>query len=118
MIELNAKFVEANTVIATKAGAIAVTPPLDGDYYIARVPLYKDQAIVVFPKFFTIGCGFQLEEEDWNTNLPLQTDAEEIYNHIKKNKHYREISKGQCVAAIKELQNWAKENLTPDGKPK
>lgn len=69
------------------------------------MPLYKDQAIVIFPKFGTIGCGFA-QEEDWNTNLPLSCDAEEIYNHIRHNKKYKQITDAQCLAAIRELRDW------------
>ena len=66
-------------------GDVAITPPIDQDFFIARVVLYQDQAICIFPKFFTIGCGFA-KEEDWNTNLPIRCDAEEIYAHIEHNK--------------------------------
>ena len=114
MIEVNKDFVEANTTFkfGENGGTMAITPPLDADYFIARVPLFKDQAIVIFPKFFTIGCGFAKEEEDWNTNLPLSTEAEQIYNHIKVNKHYDEITDEQCIAAIRELQEWRKKHLS------
>lgn len=106
MIEVNERFREVNTTIATATGgAISITPPIESSYFIARVPLFKDQAIQIFPKFFTIGCGFA-QEEDWNTNLPLSTDANTIFNHIKHNKKYEEISDQQCIDAIKELQKW------------
>jgi hypothetical protein len=65
--------------------------------------LYRDQAIVCFPKFGLIGCGFALEE-DWNTNLPLGCSAEEIYAHIAHNKKYKHITEDECIAAIKLLQ--------------
>ncbi len=109
MIEVNENFHPENTVISTTRGAIAITPPLDAEYFIARVPLAKDQALVIFPKFFTIGCGFA-REEDWNTNLPLAVPAEQIYDHIKHNKRYSEITDEQCISAIRELQQWWKEN--------
>lgn len=101
MVEVNASFKEVPTVF----GSVMITPPLDAGYFIARVPLFQDQAIVCFPKFGTIGCGFA-QEEDWNTNLPLGLDAERIYSHIKHNKKYAEISDEQCLNAIRELQTW------------
>ena len=86
-------------------GDVAITPPIDQDFFIARVVLYQDQAICIFPKFFTIGCGFA-KEEDWNTNLPIRCDAEEIYAHIEHNKFYDAISREQCLEAIRLLQDW------------
>lgn len=71
--------------------------------WVARVVLHKDQAIVCFPKFGTIGCGFA-QEEDWNTNLPIRCGAEEIYQHIKHNKKYEEITDEMCLEAIRALQ--------------
>jgi hypothetical protein len=106
MIEVNKQFIESDTEIHTKTGGIvSITPPIGSSYFIARVPLFKDQAIQIFPKFFTIGCGFA-QEEDWNTNLPLGCDAVKIYGHIRHNKKYSEITDEQCIAAIEELQGW------------
>lgn len=78
---------------------VMMTPALDEDFWVFRIKLYKDQAIVGFPKFTTIGIGFALED-DWNTNLPYQCEIEKIYNHIKKNKKYKEITKAICIEAI------------------
>ena len=114
MIEVNDHFIEADTDIQTGSGVISITPPIGADYFIARVPLFKDQAIQIFPKFFTVGCGFS-QEEDWNTNLPLSTSAKRIYGHIEHNKKYDEITEEQCIAAIEELQAWWKKRETPNG---
>lgn len=83
------------------AGGIMVmmTPEIDEDYWLFRVKLFKDQAIVAFPKFGTIGIGFALEE-DWNTNLPYDCTSEEIYKHIRVNKKYKNIRKEKCIKAI------------------
>lgn len=78
---------------------VMMTPALDEDFWVFRIKLYKDQAIVGFPKFTTIGIGFALED-DWNTNLPYQCEIENIYNHIKINKKYKEITKAICIEAI------------------
>ena len=61
-----------------------------------------------FPKFSTIGIGF-VQEDDWNTNLPYTSTTETIYNHIKHNKKYKQITKAQVIKAIKMLQKAAKE---------
>lgn len=83
-----------------------VTPPLDENFWIMRVKLSKKQAIVCFPKFGVIGCGFQHEGDDWNTNLPIgrQVTPEAMYEHIKCNKGDDSISKEDCIAAIRLLE--------------
>lgn len=82
---------------------ILVTPPIDGDYWLMRVPLSDKQAVVCFPKFLTIGIGFQ-QEDDWNTNLPWTCGAEKIFDHIRHNKGDESISDEDCLSAIKMLQ--------------
>lgn len=64
---------------------ILLTPTIGEDYWLYRVRLTEDQAVVGFPKFFTIGIGFAVEE-DWNTNLPYKTEATEIAKHIHDNR--------------------------------
>lgn len=81
-----------------------ITPLIDEDYWVFRIKLFKDQALLAFPKFGTLGIGFALEEEDWNTNLPYNKGASIIFNHIKCNKKYKEITDQECIAAIKVLQ--------------
>ena len=76
----------------------------DTDEFLFVVRLFKNQSIVAFPKFSScIGIGFY-EEEDYNTNLPYQCKAEEIYEHIKCNKKYKEIKKKDCIKAIEKIQ--------------
>lgn len=82
-----------------------VTPNIDKDYWMMRVPVSQKQAIVCFEKFMTIGIGFQVEDADWNTNLPWLCDAEKIYDHIKVNKGQKHITRQKCIAAIKLLQS-------------
>jgi len=79
---------------------VMLTPPIDENFWLFRVPVSDNQAIVAFPKFFTIGVGFQ-HEEDWNTNLPYTCDPEEIFNHISHNKGDDSISNEDCIEAIK-----------------
>lgn len=80
-----------------------VTPPINENYWLMRVPLTKTQAVVIFPKFGTIGCGFQVEKEDWNTNLPISCSSSQILDHIWKN-HGGEVTKPQVKEAIELLQ--------------
>lgn len=108
MVEVNARFLKANDTFESAQGAIAITPPLDEDYWTYRVPLKHGQAIVAFPKFFTIGCGFA-QEEDWNTNLPISCSAREIYAHIEHNKKYDDITREECIAAIEAIQKVVEE---------
>lgn len=82
---------------------LMITPPIDEDFWLFRVPVSDKQAIVAFPKFGVIGIGFQ-HEEDWNTNLPSGTDAVEIYDHIKHNKGDAKIPRARCIEAIQLIQ--------------
>lgn len=107
-LEINKDFAEANNIVQLGSGvSLEFTPPLDEDYWLFRVKLFEDQAIVGFPKFGTIGIGFA-QEDDWNTNLPYTQDAAQIYDHIKHNKAHDEISDEDCLAAIRLIQEAAK----------
>ena len=90
---------------ATNGDVIMVTPAIDESFWLFRVPLTESQAIVAFPKFTVIGIGFQ-KEEDWNTNLPSNCDAEEIFNHISHNKSDDNISDNDCIKAIQMLKDF------------
>lgn len=92
------------------APSMLVTPPLDETFWLWRVPVSRDQAIVAFPKFGTVGCGFQHEHDDWNTNLPISCSSEEIYNHIKRNKGDRNIKKADCIKAIEIIRKAVKQS--------
>ena len=89
-------------------GPIMLTPSLGEDYWAYRVMLSDRQAILGFPKFFTVGIGFAVEEEDWNTNLPYTCGADEILQHIRHNKGDESISDDDCLAAIRLIQGAAK----------
>ena len=110
------QFVEQKLGIAGSPYLVMVTPAIDENYWLFRVRLTDKQAIVGFPKFTTIGIGFQMEE-DWNTNLPYSCSAEEIYNHIKHNKADPTITKARCIEALKLLQKTIQERWeTPEKK--
>lgn len=83
------------------------TPEITEGYWRYRVRLSETQSIVGFPKFFTVGIGFAVEE-DWNTNLPYTCDTERIYSHIRGNKGDKRISKAACLEAIRMIQDAAK----------
>lgn len=93
-----------------KIGSIGmVTPAIDDGYWLARVRVSKGNAVVCFPKFCTIGIGFQ-NETDWNTNLPFGCSAEEIYDHIRHNAG-RGVRRDTCIAAIQMLREFAAKHL-------
>jgi hypothetical protein len=104
-IEVNEKFAKAKDSFQVGDGILLITPPLNEEYWAYRVPLKHGQAIVAFPKFGMLGCGFA-KEKDWNTNLPLDCKAKEIFAHIKHNKRYRDIPDADCIAAIQALKDF------------
>lgn len=111
-IEVNEAFMAAITDIELPGGiVVSVTPPLDGEYWAARVPIDERQAVVCFPKFGTIGIGFQHEDHDWNTNLPYRVSAEDIYEHIKVNKNRKgkrcRVERATIIEAIEILRQFA-----------
>jgi hypothetical protein len=107
-LEVNASFVEENNTVNIPGGTVMITPPLNEGYWMARVKVSEEQAVVCFPKFGTIGIGFQ-HEEDWNTNLPYGCDAEKIFDHIAHNKGDDNISDELCIQAIETLRAFARE---------
>lgn len=80
--------------------SLMITPPIDEDYWLIRVQVGGDQAIVGFPKFATIGVGFA-KEEDWNTNFPYRCNPLAIWEHIKHNKGDVNIPDERCIEAIR-----------------
>ena len=44
-------------------GGILMTPAIGEDYWVFRVQLHEDQALLAFPKFFQLGIGFAQEED-------------------------------------------------------
>lgn len=79
---------QADETGAVSAGDATVlfTPPISEDYWEYRVMVADGQAVVGFPKFFTVGIGFAVEDYDWNTNLPYTVEAESIRAHIWSNR--------------------------------
>jgi len=61
IVEFNTKFHRAEDTMAYGKSLVMFTPPVGEDYWLFRVKLFKDQAIIGFPKFGTIGIGFAIE---------------------------------------------------------
>lgn len=87
-----------------RLGEMMMTPAVHPGYWSYRVAVSEKQAIVAFPKFETIGVGFQYEQ-DWNTNLPWTCDPETILDHIAHNKDDSTIPDALCLEAIKMIQD-------------
>jgi len=105
-LELNSKKVEEDGIFKLSSGhQVLMTPSIDEDYWLVRVPLTENQAVVGFPKFGLIGIGFQ-NEDDWNTNLPSTCSAKQILDHIKHNKGDDSISDEDCLEAIQMIQEY------------
>jgi len=102
-LEFRNEFKKKQDSFKTGGVTIMMTPPLDEDYWVFRIKLHLEQALVAFPKFGTLGIGFA-EEDDWNTNLPYTCETEYIYKHIRKNKKYKQITKAKCIEAIEILR--------------
>lgn len=92
-----------------RVGPISLTPMVEPDYWAYRVVLTEGQAVVGFPKFSTVGIGFAVEE-DWNTNLPALTPAEQILAHIGRNKGDDGIDDADVLAAIRLVQAAVRED--------
>lgn len=94
-VEINSRFLEADTTIRVGAGLVMFTPPLDDEYWLFRVKLTDKQAIVGFPKFGTIGIGFQVEDYDWNTNLPFSCEPQKnLRSHQRKQRRRLDFGGG------------------------
>jgi hypothetical protein len=103
-VEINAQFAQRNNIVPIAGNGTMITPlMIDETYWLFRVKLYRDQAIVGFPKYETVAIGFA-QEEVWNTNFPYIYDTLKIYEHIKVNKKYDVITDVQCLEAIRRIQ--------------
>jgi hypothetical protein len=105
-LEINERFAPTDRPFAVAGCEVMVTPPLDEDYWLARVDL-GGNAIVCFPKFGTIGIGFQ-KETNWNTNLPYSSEPERIWGHIEHNRADESITPERGIEAIKAVQEYAR----------
>jgi len=85
---------------------VMITPPIDEYYWTFKIPLHKEQALVAFHKFGTLGIGFAIED-DWNTNLPYTCDTNKIADHIWHNRKYPQITKKILIEAIEILKKAA-----------
>lgn len=106
-LQINQEFTAAADIQLGNS-VILITPPLNEDYWLFRVKVWGDQAIVGFPKFSTIGIGFAIET-DWNTNLPWMVPADEILEHIRHNKGCS-VPDARCLEAIRMIQKAAEKH--------
>lgn len=104
-LEINSRAINDKSR-ALEGSGVMITPPIDENFWLMRVKVSEEQAIVGFPKFGVIGIGFQ-HETDWNTNLPSGQCAFKIYEHIKRNKGDAKIPKLRCIEAIALIQKKA-----------
>jgi hypothetical protein len=104
-VEINSSQVKENPILVNDNACIFITPAINEDYWALRCKVSNKQAIVVFPKFGTFGCGFS-KEKNWNTNLPIACQEEEIWNHIKHNRAGANIE--ICKKALHLLREAAK----------
>lgn len=105
-LEFNERFKKSNDTFSVGKSVVMFTPAIDEDYWMFRVKLSKTQSILGFPKFGSIGIGFA-KETDWNTNLPSNCEAKEIYEHIKHNKGNKKITDEECIEAIEMIREAA-----------
>jgi len=101
VVETNPKSV-VDVTMDYGESAVLFTPSIDENFWVLRVKVSPNQAVVAFPKMETMGIGFQYEDVDWNSNLPHLVDAEDIWEHISSNS--RGAEKATCIEAIKLLQ--------------
>lgn len=71
-----------------------------------RVQVSERQAVVGFPKLGRIAIGFA--DETLSCNVPHTCDAELIYELIEHNQNDDTISREDCLAAIRMVQDAAK----------
>ncbi len=109
ILEVKPQANKSPTIVSPDA-IIRMSPPVGGDYWKFRVQVAPNQAIVGFPKFTTVGIGFQIEEADWNTNMPFTEPAERILKHIWVNRGPGNEGKAfrtRCLVAIGLIQSAA-----------
>lgn len=93
-------------------GPLSLTPAVSGDYWSYRVRLTEKQAVLGFPKFYTVGIGFAVED-DWNTNLPHSCNVHQILDHIWHNAGDPSIKRDDVLDAIAMIQNAVAEDWEP-----
>ena len=105
--------IDHTTYIEGQKEVTMFAPIVNEEYWLYRVKLFRDQAVIAFPKFGIIGIGFA-KETDWNTNLPSACPAEQICEHIYRNKKYDKITEEQVVEAIKMIQEQVLLDMAPE----
>lgn len=96
--------VDASPVLEEGGVTVIMTPPIGDEYWAYRVRLTDTQAVVGFPKFGTVGIGYENEGDDWNLNFPYRAPVRDIRHHIRRNKGDDDIPDEQVLAAIQMIQ--------------
>lgn len=103
--------VDETGAVSAGDATVLFTPPISEDYWEYRVMVADGQAVIGFPKFFTVGIGFAVEDWSWNTNLPYTVEPEMILQHIWGNRGENlpegAESREKVLAAIKMIQDAA-----------
>lgn len=94
-------------------GLVMITPQLGEDYWSYRVCVSEGQAVLGFPKFGVIGCGFAVEDADANRNLPINMQPQEICEHIWINRGDESITRADVVAAVTLIRDAARADDAP-----
>jgi len=121
-LQINEEFFKENNLsdMGLSVKGVMITPSIGKKgYWLFRVQLSEDQAIIGFPKFGTINIGFEVEDYDWNVNFNYIENSKKIYDHIKNNKGDESIDADRCIKAIEIIQKAAadfKERLSQDEK--
>ena len=103
-----------------QARADAAEVPVVGENLSENDPMMfvriaNDQQIAAFPKFGTWGIGFW-NANDANTNLPWETEAPKILDHIRDSSSVP-IDDAECLEAIELLQKCLPWILAEYGQP-
>lgn len=99
VLEINPDCVDKTTHMFSGNNHIMISPAVDEEYWLFRVKLCKDQAVLGFPKCGMVGVGMAKEvHPNSNTNLPIHSNSspekngKHIAQHIKCNKKYKSIT--------------------------
>ena len=106
---------KARRARAKAAEMPVVFKDLNDDDPMIFVRVTKKQQIVAFPKFGTWGIGFG-NVDDANTNLPWETEAAKILDHIRSSSSVP-IDAAECLEAIELLQKCLPWVLAEYGQP-
>jgi hypothetical protein len=86
-------------------------PWADGVPWYYRVAVSDRQAVVGFPKFSTVGIGFEDEPGSLDLNLGYDRGTETIFRHVYSNKGDAAIADDACRQAISMVRDAAARDI-------